>query len=806
MRKMTYNDNAVSELFSVIAFDEERNIFFCSDESVAFSFICHPLSGGDDKTSNRVKTLLNNDWPKDTIIQFSLFSSPDINDELTSISRLRPEGICPIQQEAVLQKLQFFRNGTYQPVERLNQTKLRDFKLIFTVKVPSGSVFPTEEEMSKYGQLQQSTYAALSSCGMLPVAMTDDLYLKVMRPILNWHEGAGWKSGLSDPSEFDKPLNQQLFDYDTQLDVDATGLQLGDCGRQGRRIKVMTVKRLPKNMYFGTALNYLGDSFSGNRGIKDNFLINVNIQYPDSENRKTKLSSQKQWVTNQAYGPMLKFVPKLAQQKEAFDRLFEAFTDGDRPIHVCMSVLLFGKNEEDAIRASSNARTYFQDLGITLIEDRFFCLPMFLNSLPFGADRKAVRDMNRYKTMATRHVIPLLPLFCDWKGTGTPMISLISRNGQLMTLDLYDSSTNYNACICAQSGSGKSFLSNEIISSYLSVNGQIWVIDVGRSYQKQCETLGGTFIEFTEEAKICLNPFSIVENYEEEAEILVSLVSAMAAPTQRLSDFQVSRLQMHMSDVWHKHGTKMTVDAIADALLADDDGRVNDVGHQLFSFTSKGEYGRYFNGINNVRFDSQFNVLELEELKSKKHLQSVVLLQLVYQIQQCMYLGDKAVKKLALIDEAWDLLGKSETVADFLETGFRRFRKYNGSGIVVTQSVMDLYNTPTGRAIAENSANMYLLGQKEQSIEAVKEEKKLPLSDGGYELLKTVRTESGHYSEIFCLTDRGSGIGRLIVDPYRLLLYSTNPKDVAAIDQKRKQHNLSAEKAIKAVLTDRGLI
>ncbi|EJS83245.1 sex pilus assembly protein, partial [Pasteurella multocida subsp. multocida str. Anand1_buffalo] len=116
--------------------------------------------------------------------------------------------------------------------------------------------------------------------------------------------------------------------------------------------------------------------------------------------------------------------------------------------------------------------------------------------LAFGADRQAMNDLFRFKTMATRHVIPLLPLFADWKGTGTPVINFVSRNGQIMSVSLYDSGSNYNCCIAAQSGSGKSFLVNEIISSYLSEGGQCWVIDVGRSYEKLCEVYDGEFLQF----------------------------------------------------------------------------------------------------------------------------------------------------------------------------------------------------------------------------------------------------------------------------------------------------------------------
>ena len=43
---------------------------------------------------------------------------------------------------------------------------------------------------------------------------------------------------------------------------------------------------------------------------------------------------------------------------------------------------------------------------------------------------------------------------------------------------------------------------------------------------------------------------------------------------------------------------------IAKALCAESDQRLTDVGEQLFPFTTRGEYGRFFNGTNNIRFSN----------------------------------------------------------------------------------------------------------------------------------------------------------------------------------------------------------
>jgi conjugal transfer ATP-binding protein TraC len=168
-----------------------------------------------------------------------------------------------------------------------------------------------------------------------------------------------------------------------------------------------------------------------------------------------------------AYGPLVKFLPALAQRKHGFDVLFEALDNGDRPLKAYLGVVLFTPPHE-AVAALSNLRTYWRELGFQLLADRYFALPLFLHCLPFGPDRQALRDTMRYRTLAATQAVTLMPVFGDWKGTGTPVLNLVARSGQLMELSLFDTASNYNAVIAAQSGSGKGFLTNELLATNLT--------------------------------------------------------------------------------------------------------------------------------------------------------------------------------------------------------------------------------------------------------------------------------------------------------------------------------------------------
>ena len=106
---------------------------------------------------------------------------------------------------------------------------------------------------------------------------------------------------------------------------------------------------------------------------------------------------------------------------------------------------------------------------------------------------------------------------------------------------------------------------------------------------------------------------------------------------------------------------------------------------------------------------------------------------------------------------------------------------------------------PAGAAIMENADFMFLLGQRPESIEALKQSQRVSLSEGYYDLLKTVHTDTGNYSEIFLYTPMGISIGRIVLDRFEQLLY-TNKADEFQLIQQYKNEGLTISKAINKVI------
>lgn len=793
----------------VQAYDEQSKLFLCDDSTLGFAFECVPLAGGDQHTKERIEQLVAGDYPPGTIMQFFLYRSPDIEPQLNALARIRQDHMDGPLAGVVKQRIDFLRAHTKNNIHGRSFSggdydcgRIQESRLIVSIKIPFEGKEPKESDVVLTKTWETKTESALSSVGLWPYALSASRYIRLMQSIINWSPNATWRSmPVMGEWEEDKTISAQIFDPTTDLVIaDKSTLQLGEhCF-----VKVMSAKRIPDAFFFTEAMKYVGNTMGGNDKLTINYAVCCNVFFPVTQSEKSKLETKRTWTVNQAVGPMLKFVPVLADKKHSFDILSESFQKGAKPIRMTFSVLLFSDSRKAVERAAVSAQSYWDTMHFHLMEDYFITAPMFQNCLPLCAEKEAVFHLDRYKTMTTRELPVLLPVFGEWKGTGTFHVALISRNGQLMSLSLHDSDTNKNAVIAAESGSGKSFLLNEIIVSYLSEGAQVWVIDAGKSYKKLNEQLDGDFLQFDEASKICLNPFELIDDWKEDEDTISVLIAAMASEKEKLSDFQMAGLKQILKRLWETKGQAMTVDDIAAECLDHTEQRMHDIGQQLFSFTSKGGYGQYFHGHNTMRFENPFTVLELDELQGRTHLRQVVLMQLIFQIQREMYLGERNRKKIMIIDEAWDLI-KSGPVSVFIEHGFRKFRKYGGSAIIATQSLNDLYENPVGRAIAENANMMLLLGQKPETIASIRDSGRLVLSEAGFNLLSTVASVGGVYSEIFVKSGHtGVGVGRLIVSNFEKMLFSTAPEDVNAIENYTNR-GLNVTDAINHVLRDRGL-
>ena len=124
---------------------------------------------------------------------------------------------------------------------------------------------------------------------------------------------------------------------------------------------------------------------------------------------------------------------------------------------------------------------------------------------------------------------------------------------------------NRNKFVLGPSGSGKSFLMNNIVEQYLTYNYDVVIVDTGDSYSGTCSYKGGRYIQYTEEKPITMNPFAVSkEEFNiEKTEFLTNLIfliwqgaDATMSPTQKsvLDNALLAYYQQHFEGHtdWYK--------------------------------------------------------------------------------------------------------------------------------------------------------------------------------------------------------------------------------------------------------------
>jgi conjugal transfer ATP-binding protein TraC len=389
----------------------------------------------------------------------------------------------------------------------------------------------------------------------------------------------------------------------------------------------------------------------------------------------------------------------------------------------------------------------------------------------------------------------------DWRGVHPSAGGLLAicRKGELALLDNFKSDENFNAIVAAPSGSGKSFLVNEIAKSARSTGGKVFIIDIGLSYFQTCDLMGGKNIVFEKSANLCLNFCSEIheeKDFLESKQMMVSLFASMCFATGKSGEdfdqiyhFEISVLSRAVEEVWYQLGSNMSVRDIYDWFVNAYDGKIDARYHhdrrigdmiEYLREWAYGIYAKWFVGKCNLNFDNDYIVLELEELKFDQKLQTVVMNFIISRISHDVYLGfkedeqeAKRKKTTLIIDEAWDAL-RSENTAAFMEEAARRFRKYWAAIIIASQSFSDMQRNSAGLAFAQNCNSIIALKSNVKNVEKAAEDGVIPLEKHHLRWIKSI-TKTHDYSEFFWINRsmNAEGLYRFIVDPVTAYIYSS---------------------------------
>lgn len=183
---------------------------------------------------------------------------------------------------------------------------------------------------------------------------------------------------------------------------------------------------------------------------------------------------------------------------------------------------------------TSYVETKFYDAGLLISKDTYNQLELFQSSFP-GNGYGFSKEYDLFLTISDAALClfykehakhsedtPLTTYYTDREGLPIA-IDITGKEGALRFTD------NANFFCIGPSGSGKSFHMNSVVRQLLEQDTEVVMVDTGDSYEGICRYFKGTYITYSKEKPISMNPFKITDleynsNFGEKKNFLKSLI------------------------------------------------------------------------------------------------------------------------------------------------------------------------------------------------------------------------------------------------------------------------------------------
>ncbi len=803
LSKMTRH-TPFSTYLNYLAYDPDLGAYLNQDGSLGLLWECTPIIYAGPKTITTLEGLFRAGLPKGSVLQLLFHADSHIEPILESYRncRSRDKAIVNSNTEAVIDFLTKGKKG----LKACGNIPVRHFRLFVAVKLPSNH--PDFSGIDDYAggrktapllDIKRQVHETLKAALLSPRHMPPENLLEWSRRLFNSYP-KNYPEQNFHGYDTSTPLRKQIINSGTVIREEPDHMHIGDNYFCCTTPKVIPGKidPLQTNSLFGGIWGVISDADQ----IKTDFLYCFNIVF--EAGLEMKLHAKCNLILNQqAIGSLS---PTLRRKQDEYLSATDDLERGEKFVKVIPIFWVWSDDLEKAKDSCTRVRRLWENGGYVMQQDNIILKVLFLSSLPFGlyTTGKNIENLERDFVAPVPSVAPILPVQGDFAGSGgQPKLIFTGRKGQLVSLDFFDANaTNQNVFCCATSGSGKSFQVNFIAFNYYACGALVRIIDIGGSYKKIANMLGARYLDFQPDIDICLNPFTSIEEPEEELKSVAAVFAQMAysnSDSEKCDDTEMNLVRNAVRWAWQRKGQKADSDTVYEFLMKFPNAPESDMiemadnttlteaarklAFNIREFTSHGFHGKFFVGPStfDIRRD-EFVVLELENLKIQPDLYRVVTLLIINGVTQDLYLSDRSRQRLIIFDEAWQFLGKGAMIAPVINEGYRRARKYNGSFMVITQSLLDLESFgEVGKVINSNSAfKIYL---ESSDFDQAQQKGLVDYDNFTLKLLKSVKSNPPKYSELFFDTPFGVGVARLVVNDYAYFIYTSKASEIALIEQ-----------------------
>ena len=574
----------------------------------------------------------------------------------------------------------------------------------------------------------------------------------------------------------------------SDVTIDVHGFLIG-----GIHHRVISLKILP-DQTFSAMSSYLRSLPMGSKAFLS---VHAPVQMEEIQSLQTQRRIAFSMVAGKANGVSdIESQAKLADLEELLEKMV---AQGEKVFNASLNIVLRHESHDIIEDQAAEALQVIRDLGgaeglvETYASFDIFSQVAFPNA----------RCKERNKKINSSVLRDLVPVYGPWEGHKLPRVLLKNRFGSLLNFDPFDSSlTNANQLISGGSGAGKSFATNLILLQLIKENPQVYFIDVGGSYKRLTQILGGQNIDLGIDQGLSINPFDLLEGEVEPSphkiKFLLSLIEIMTKESGGLGMDRLAQSEIEYAiQQVYRISKKPRLSDLRELLLKAELPEVQRFGKILSQWTGNTPFGKFVDQETNVKLDRSVVAFDLKGLESYPDLQSVCL----YMITDLIWRNvqrDRSKQKYVVFDECWKLL-KNDSALVFIEEVFRTFRKYQASAIAISQDLCDFADSKIAGALIPNCSIKWILIQNRSDLSRMTDV--LGLNANELDLIQSLSQKKGFFSEAFLLSgQKNRSVVQIEPTSLDLWVATTDPKDLSLIQkEKEKFPDLSEWQILKAL-------
>lgn len=296
--------------------------------------------------------------------------------------------------------------------------------------------------------------------------------------------------------------------------------------------------------------------------------------------------------------------------------------EGKQLVYAHFNLIVAMDADKDMQKVTNHLENIFSRQGIHISKRAYNQLELFVASFP-GNVYKLNQDYDRFLTLSDA-ALCLMYKERQLKGDDTPVKCYYTdRQGVPMPIDTTGKegkikyTNNSNFFVLGPSGSGKSFFMNTVVRQYYEQNTDVVIVDTGDSYEGQCNYFGGTYISYTKENPISMNPFKVTEveytqNFTEKKNFLMSLIFLIFKGTKEPTKIESCIIEQTILEYYREYFTPFKGYSEAEKKELHD--------NLVIEAKSNGEYERYEEELQSRNGTGSYDVTDEERRRYEKRV------------------------------------------------------------------------------------------------------------------------------------------------------------------------------------------